>query len=134
MRYRVAGLDKSSHKPIDMIVDARSPEFAAEEANRRGIDVAAVTPAEDVPQEPTTVRLAPGETVLIEKTSKSIKAWIVVGVLLMALGAVLCATDIAMNFAYPDQIGALLIPGAVLGGLGSVILLFARLSAWWHHG
>ncbi len=80
------------------------------------------------------VRFANDQVVTIQRTSKPIKAWILIAAVLMLLGALLATLDVVIHFAYPDRMGALLIAGATVFTIGFVVLLAARFMAWWKHG
>lgn len=128
MRYRITALDRQTGRPVDLTLDAAGPEQAERLAAARGLDVASVRPEAAAP----APRAEP--VVTIQRTAKRWKSLVLVAVLIMLLGAILAVIDITANFAYPDRIGDLAIPGAIVFALGITTLLAARLLIWWHHG
>jgi len=134
MRYRITALDRQTGRPVELTLDAQGPEQAERLAAARGLDVASVRPVAVTQEEAAPPAPADDGVVTIQRTAKRWKFLVLIAVLIMLLGAMLAVIDIAGNFAYPDRIGDLAIPGAIVFALGIATLVLARVLIWWHHG
>lgn len=87
------------------------------------------------PREPVEVRPAPGAVWTIERTGKTWKLLLLIGVVLMLAGLALgaLAFDVRhMRFDRPTPLS--FYAGAVLALAGVVLMIVARIGAWWNHG
>jgi hypothetical protein len=86
-------------------------------------------------REPVEVRPAPGAVWTIERTGKTWKLLLLVGVVLMlaGLGLGALAFDVRhMRFDRPTPLT--FYAGAALALAGVVLMIVGRIGAWWNHG
>lgn len=136
MRYRITGIDASSTKPVEIVIDAADEAAARADASRRGIRAERVERDLDPGprSEPVLVRLEPGQTVLVELTAKRWKALLMISLLLLTLGVLFGGYAVLRDprsLSHPPLLAWI---GGAIALIGLFGVLVARLGAWWKHG
>lgn len=150
MQFRITGIERETGRRVEFILDAADEAAVRVEADRRGIRDSRIErgeapdPAESAAPpdplrapsqaEPVLVRMEPGYVQTIQLTGKGWKG-------LMAFALVLFLAGMAVSgwlvMGSPRQLShpsVLLVISLLTSGIGMVLLLVARLGAWWHHG
>lgn len=146
MRYAILGTKSDSKEEVRLTIDAPDPLAARAEAKAQGIDVVRLEPIDEepgtvgradddaAPREPVLVRIEPGYVQTIERTGKTWKAFLLVGWLLLALGATTCGWSLLRDPSAAGGPPLLAWMGGAVALVGLAIFLFGRLGAWWFHG
>lgn len=70
------------------------------------------------------------KTITIERTKKSIKAIIALGVIIFLCGVGWSFVTIILR----NSIDEAVFPGVITTGAGIIVLIYATILNWWHHG
>lgn len=138
MHYRIKGTDERTRARVELLIDAPNEPAAWRDAKSRGLIVSSIEPTDAIdarrPDEPVTVRLAPGQVLLTERTAKTWKGLFAISALLLVTGLCAAVWIVAReprNLSHPT---IALWFSLAAAGVGCVGVFTGRLAAWWHHG